>query len=205
MAVKALLLFLSILMGAGTAPTSAAASGPKEQVKVTVDGILAILRDKTSDWYSKQLKIETIIDSQFDFQTMSQSVLATNWTKATPEERKRFVEFFSQYLQHTYTDQMKRYTDEHVKYGGEKITGDRAKVETFIISQNTRIPVTYKLRRHEGKWFAYDVVIEGVSLVSNYRTTYSGIVKTEGIGGLLDSLQGSIDKYKRERDAKKVR
>jgi len=92
-----------------------------------------------------------------------------------------------------------------VKYGEEKITGDRAKVETFIVTQNTHIPVTYKLRRNEGKWFAYDVVIEGVSLVSNYRNTYSGIVKTEGIGGLLDSLQGSIENYKRERDAKKVR
>jgi len=182
-------------------PTATARElAPLDQVKVTVDGILAILRDNKLDWRSKQLSIESIIDRRFDFQTMSQSVLATNWQKATPEERKRFVEFFSQYLQHTYTEKMKLYSDQYVKYGAETLRGSRATVDTFIVTESADIPVTYKLRLDDGKWFAYDVVIEGVSLISNYRSTYSAIVKSEGIGGLLDNLESSIQKYRTKRD-----
>ncbi len=200
MAMRALLLLVSVLW-AGMAPSAlAAAKGPTQQVQATVNGILAILRDKQLDWYSKQTSIEAIIDRQFDFQTISQSVLATNWQKATPEERKRFVEFFSQYLQHTYTDKMKQFSNESVRYGAAKVSGKRATVDTYIVTEKVDIPVTYKLRLSEGKWFAYDVVIEGVSLVRNYRDTYAVIVKSEGIGGLLQNLESSIQKYKQQRD-----
>lgn len=205
MAIRALLL-LGCFALTGLAPSAlAAASGPTEQVQATVNGILAILRDKQLDWYSKQTSIELIIDRQFDFQTISQSVLATNWQKATPAERKRFVEFFSQYLQHTYTEKMKRFSNEYVRFGAEKVSGRRATVETFIVTEKADIPVTYKLRQSEGKWFAYDVVIERVSLVRNYRDTYASIVKSEGIGGLLQNLESSIDKYKRQRDTGRPR
>ena len=201
MAMRALLLLLSLVSTGVASSAMAAASGPTQQVQATVNGILAILRDKQLDWYSKQTSIEAIIDRQFDFQTISQSVLATNWQKATPEERKRFVEFFSQYLQHTYTEKMMQYSNEYVRYGAEKVSGRRATVETYIVTGKTDIPVTYKLRLNEGKWFAYDVVIEGVSLVRNYRDTYAVIVKSEGIGGLLQNLESSIEKYKRQRDS----
>ncbi len=201
MAIRALFLLLAVGSTCLASPVFAAPPGPTEQVQATVNGILAILRDKQLDWYSKQTSIEAIIDRQFDFQTISQSVLATNWQKATPAERKRFVEFFSQYLQHTYTDKMKQYSNEYVRYGAEKVSGRRATVDTYIVTGKANIPVTYKLRMSEGKWFAYDVVIEGVSLVRNYRDTYAVIVKSEGIGGLLQSLETSIEKYKRQRDA----
>ena len=200
MAMRALSLIVLVLSISVASSVLAAVSGPTDHVRATVNGILAILRDSQLDWYSKQLSIEAIIDRQFDFQTMSQSVLATNWKKATPEERKRFVEFFSQYLQHTYTDKMRYYTNEHVRFGEEKVTGERATVDTYIVTEKVDIPVTYKLRLNEDKWFAYDVIIEGVSLVRNYRDTYSVIVQSEGIGGLLQSLESSIDKYKRDRD-----
>ncbi len=200
MAIRALLLLVSVLLTGTASSAFAAGTAPTHQVKATVNGILAILRDKQLDWYSKQISIESIIDRQFDFQTISQSVLATNWQKATPAERKRFVEFFSQYLQHTYTDKMKRYSNESVRYGAEKVSGKRATVDTYIVTEKVDIPVTYKLRLSDGKWFAYDVVIEGVSLVRNYRDTYAVIVKSEGIGGLLQNLESSIEKYKQQRD-----
>ncbi len=202
MAIRALLLLVSVLLTGTASSAFAAATGPTQQVQATVNGILAILRDKQLDWYSKQISIEAIIDRQFDFQTISQSVLATNWQKATPEERKRFVEFFSQYLQHAYTDKMKQYSNESVRYGAEKVAGKRATVDTYIVTEKVDIPVTYKLRlSEEKKWFAYDVVIEGVSLVRNYRDTYAVIVKSEGIEGLLQNLESSIENYKQQRDA----
>jgi len=196
MAVRVALFSIFLVVVGFLPPAGAVNLGPKEQVKVTVDGILAILRDKTLDWRSMQLSIESIIDRRFDFQTISQSVLATHWRKATPEERKRFVEFFSQYLQHTYTDKMRQYTDQYVRYGAETVKGERAVVDTFIVTEKGDTPVTYKLRLDEGKWYAYDVVIEGVSLVSNYRNTYGAIVKSEGMGGLLNSLEQTIKQYR---------
>ncbi len=130
---------------------------------------------------------------------MSQSVLATNWKKANPEERRRFVSFFSEYIENTYMATIEAYTDEQIRYVGEKVRGDRAVVETTILSDKAEVPVNYKLKLNDGEWFAYDVVIEGVSLVSNYRSTFSAIVKTEGMDGLLADPQGKIERYKAEQ------
>ena len=83
-----------------------------------------------------------------------------------------------------------------MEYTGETIRGKRAVVETLIITDSTEIPVNYKLKNNDGNWFAYDVVIEGVSLVSNYRSTFAAIVKNDGMDGLLLDIQGRINKYK---------
>ncbi len=171
---------------------------PTEQVRETVDNILAILRDKSLDWHSRQRNIEAIIDARFDFQSMSQSVLAKHWKKATPMERQQFVEFFSQYLDHVYITKMEKYTDEYVKYGAEKVNGDRATVDTFIVTKTVDIPVTYKLKRNSDEWYAYDVVIENVSLVNNYRSVYSAIIQTDGMGGLLDNLEQTNQQFGRQ-------
>ncbi len=176
---------------------AAAKKSPTEQVRVTIGQIMAILQDQSLNWEQRQAKIMPIVDERFDFRSMSQSVLATHWRRATPAERERFVEFFSQYLEHTYMEQIEKYSDEYVKYGGEKIRGDRAVVDTYIVTEDVEIPVSYKLRLKEGEWYAYDVVIEQVSLISNYRNIYSAIVKTEGIGGLLDDLEEQNQRLRR--------
>jgi phospholipid transport system substrate-binding protein len=178
----------------------AATPSPTQVVKQTVDEILAILKDPALDWTTRQKRIEPIINERFDFRSMSQSVLATNWRKASPAERERFVEFFSQYLELYYLDKVKSYAGESVRYGKERIKGDRATVETFIVSGKTEIPVKYKLHLDDGQWFAYDVEIEGVSLVSNYRTVYSTIVKREGMKGLLDDLEDQIRQYEHAQE-----
>ncbi|MEQ8662707.1 MAG: ABC transporter substrate-binding protein, partial [Gammaproteobacteria bacterium] len=126
----------------------------------------------------------------------SQSVLASNWQEATPEEKRQFVEFFSQYLEDTYRTKIESYTDQSVEYLGEHIRKDRATVDTEIVTTSTRIPVTYRLKNNDGEWFAYDVIIEGVSLVNNYRNTFNAIIKAEGMSGLLLDLEGRIDDYK---------
>ena len=127
---------------------------------------------------------------------MSQSVLATNWQAATKEEKRQFVEFFSQYLEDTYRTRIESYTNQRIDYAKETIKGDRAVVETFIVADSNRIPVNYKLKNNDGEWFAYDVVIEGVSLVNNYRNTFDAIVKSQGMDGLLKDLEGRITNYK---------
>lgn len=188
----------ALAMITGLAVTAATPS-PTQEVKQTVDEILAILKDPALDWSTRQRRIEPIINERFDFRSMSQSVLSTNWRKASPAERERFVGFFSQYLELYYLDKVKGYAGERVRYGKERIRGDRATVETFIVGGPTEIPVKYKLHRDGGQWFAYDVEIEGVSLVNNYRTVYSTIVKRDGMQGLLDDLEDQIRQYEHSR------
>ena len=177
-------------------------STPTSRVKDSVDKVIAILQDQTLDKDTKWKQIATVIREGFDFRSMSQSVLATNWRKASPEEQERFTEFFSQYIEETYRAKIEAYTDEKVVYKNETIKGNRAVVETVIVTSSTEIPVNFKLRQDDGQWYAYDVVIEGISLVSNYRATFAAIVKNEGMDGLLNNIQKRIDKYKAEQAEK---
>ena len=174
---------------------------PMGRVKDSVDRVISILKDQSLDREARWRQIAAVIDNGFDFRSMSQSVLATHWKEATPEERERFTEFFSQYIEETYRSKIEAYTDEEIRYGSETIRGDRAVVETVIVTKTTEIPVNFKLKSNDGKWYAYDVVIEGVSLVANYRSTFAAIVKNEGMDGLLSDIQRRIAKYKEEQAA----
>ena len=171
-------------------------TNPTARVKDSVEKVISILKDGTLERELRWKSIGNVINQSFDFRSMSQSILATNWRTATPAEREKFAEFFSQYLEETYRTKIEAYTNQKVEYISETINGKRAVVETLIITDNTEIPVNYKLKNNDGIWFAYDVVIEGISLVSNYRSTFAAIVKNEGMDGLLDDIQLRIDIYK---------
>jgi len=171
-------------------------STPMGRVKDSVGRVISILNDKSLDREESWQKIAAVIDDGFDFRSMSQSVLATNWKKATPEERDRFTEFFSQYIEETYRSRIEAYTDEEIIYKDEVIRGKRAVVETVIKTDTIEIPINYKLKENDGEWFAYDVIVEGVSLINNYRNTFAVIVKNEGMDGLLLNIQRRIDRYK---------
>ncbi|MBL1143187.1 MAG: ABC transporter substrate-binding protein [Proteobacteria bacterium] len=171
-------------------------STPTGRVKDSVNKVLTVLKDTSLDRETRWAKIGIVINDSFDFRSMSQSVLATNWKKASPEERQQFVVFFSQYLEDTYRTKIEAYTNQKVEFVGETIRGKKAVVETLIITDNSEIPINYKLKNNDGTWFAYDVVIEGISLVSNYRSTFSAIVKNDGMDGLLNDIQNRVNKYK---------
>ena len=172
---------------------------PTDRVKQAVEGILVVLQDGKLAREDLWEQIGSIIRQRFDIENMAQSVLATNWKKATPEEKRDFVEFFSQYLENTYRNKIEGYTNEEVVFASETVRGERATVETSIVTETVDIPVVYKMRQNDGNWYAYDVVVEGVSLVRNYRDTFAAIVRSEGMDGLLLNLQDSIAKYKSEQ------
>ncbi|MGK0296989.1 MAG: phospholipid transport system substrate-binding protein [Gammaproteobacteria bacterium] len=173
-------------------------STPMGRVKDTTDRVISILQDKSLDRETSWNQIAALIYEGFDFRSMSQSVLATQWKRASEEERKKFTEFFSQYIEATYRSKIEAYTDQEIIYKDEVIRGKLGVVETVIVAGNIEIPVNYKLKNNEGKWFAYDVVVEGVSLVANYRSTFAAIVKNEGMDGLMSDIQRRIEKYKEE-------
>jgi phospholipid transport system substrate-binding protein len=175
----------------GSAETS-----PMQTVQESVDAILALLRDDTLEEADLRAKIRAHINTRFDFEAMSQRTLATNWKKASAEERQKFVDLFSQLIENTYIGKVESYTNEKVEYPGEKVKGSKAVVETLIIAASADIPVDYRLYKKGDAWWVYDVIIEGVSLVSNYRSSYQEIVKKEGFDGLLARMQEKIDELK---------
>lgn len=192
-------LSLAVLLVTMAGAQAAAAGSPTARVRETIDQIIGILHQQGIPREETWQRVGAVINDRFDFRSMSQSVLATNWQAASREEKRQFVEFFSQYLEDTYRTKIESHTDQRVEYAAESINGKRALVETFIVTDKSRIPVNYKLKDNDGEWFAYDVVIEGVSLVNNYRNTFDAIVRAQGMDGLLKDLEGRIANYRATR------
>lgn len=179
-----LLLFSSLLQ---------AAPAPLDQVRSTVDAVLMVLKDDAKDVAAKKDEIRALLGQRFDFRAMSQRTLARNWKKASPEEQGRFVELYSHLLEDTYLVMVESYTDETVAYKDASIKKDKyAEVRTAIVMDDKEIPVVYKTLLRDDQWYIYDVVIEGVSLISNYRSSYGAIAKKEGVAGLIGKLEAKL-------------
>ena len=180
-----LTLTLTVMSHAGNTPT--------DDVRSSVDSILEILKNEQLDKEDKRTQMSALINKRFDFRAMSQRTLATNWKKTTDGEKQQFVALFSQLIENSYIGKIESYTNEKVDYPGEKVKGRKAIVETLIITSSGDVPVNYKVYQKGDQWLVYDVVIEGVSLISNYRSSYQEIVKKEGFDGLLTKMQEKID------------
>jgi phospholipid transport system substrate-binding protein len=127
---------------------------------------------------------------------MSQIILASNWKQATDQEKNRFVDLFRELLEHTYFSAMESYTGETVRMGRERITDKRAIVQTYVNTSNKEVPVNYNLRLKNDDWYAFDVTVDGVSLVSNYRTSFRNLVREKGMEGLLQELERKVESLK---------
>jgi phospholipid transport system substrate-binding protein len=186
--------FMPVLFGLMMALSgpSAAGTSATDAVRTSVDTIIGILKDASLNQSARREKIRTVIAGRFDFRAMSQRTLATNWRKASKEEQQHFVQLFSELIQESYIGRIEAYTNETVKYPGEKTTDKRAVVDTLIQTSSAEIPVSYRLYLKNGQWLVYDVTVEGVSLISNYRTSYQEIVKNEGFSGLLARMQEKV-------------
>jgi phospholipid transport system substrate-binding protein len=198
------ILSIAVLLLVWNVALAADYSTPMGRVQDSVERVLGILNDTSLDQETQWRRIAVVIDESFDFRSMSQSVLSTHWRRATLEERERFTEFFSQYIEETYRSKIEAYTDQKIEYKKETINGDRAVVDVSIVTNSATIPVSFKLKDNGGDWFAYDVVIEGVSLVNNYRNIFTAIAKNEGMNGLLSDIQRRIDHYKSSVAGKKI-
>lgn len=174
--------------------TSAAyATGPAtEQLKTTIDAILATLAKKDMTRDMRRAEITTLIKERFDFRTMSQQTLATNWKSLNDTQKDRFVDLFSQLLQESYMGRIEAYTDEKISFISEKLKNDKAQVDTRISTKTVEIPIDYKLVQNGDKWMVYDVVIEEVSLIRSYRNSYDEIMKKTGADGLFKKMEEKI-------------
>jgi phospholipid transport system substrate-binding protein len=170
------------------------AGEPTEQIKQTTDKILSIVKDPALKSPSKAKErrrlIRKAVGERFDWEEMARRSLGRYWAQRTAEEKKEFVDLFSELVERTYMGKVEDYSGEKVEYEGETIDGDYAVVKVNIITQKNRdISVDYRLQKEGNEWLVYDVSIEGVSLVNNYRTQFNSIILQSSYENLIKRLK----------------
>ena len=178
------------------ARAGAALDSPSTVVQHTSDRVIAVLSDKSLPSPEQRRKVEAIVYEYFDFVTLSKLVLARNWKQLTPEQQTAFIEEFKQHLSITYGRNLERYTNERVTVTGERQeTGGDYPVKSKILRPNAEdVLVDYRLRQQDGAWKVIDVVIEGVSLVANFRSQFQEVIAGGGPDKLIRLLHEKNEK-----------
>jgi phospholipid transport system substrate-binding protein len=168
-----------------------AGDGPRDVVQRTTDAVLGILQDKSLGSDDKRARIEEVVYAEVDFPTLTRLVLARNWGRFTPEQKKDFEREFKQHLSVTYGKNVDNYKNERVQIVGDrKEIRDDWTVQTRIIRGGPDdIAVEYRLRQREGQWRIIDVIVEGVSLVANFRSQFQEIISNRGVDHLIKLLR----------------
>jgi phospholipid transport system substrate-binding protein len=189
------LIFTVLLM----IPLQGFAATPKETVETGVNKLLATLSDPAFKAKAKDEQIAQIgkeIETVFDFKELSRRALGREWKKMKPEQQKEFVQLFRQLLQGVYADRLLAYSDQKIIFAKETmLKKGRAEVQSFLqTSDGKKIPLFYRLTDKSGSWKVYDVIIEGVSMVKNYRTQFRKILAKDSHEKLLDILRNKVGK-----------
>ena len=179
-------------------PTESPAGLATDQVKGTVDQVIKILTDPALKGEKKirerRAKIRQVVLQRFGFTEMSRRSLGRYWNERTPEERTEFVSLYTDLLERAYIDRIDGYTGEQVVYLGESVDGDYSEVRSKIVTKrNQEIPILYRLQKTNANWEVYDVIVEGVSLVNNYRTQFSKIIRTSSYQELVKKMQVKLE------------
>ena len=171
-----------------------------ESVRVTIDEVLKILNDKELKTPAKQedrrQRLEKVVAARFDYSEMSRRSLGAQWNQLSDKEKQEFVDLFRTLLTNTYADRVETYSGEGVQYLNERTEKEYAEVRTKVLSGKTEIPMDYRLMNKSNDWHVYDVVVDGVSLVNNYRGQFSKILHTSSYSDLVDQLRKKSEKIK---------
>lgn len=181
---------------------SAAFASVTESVKKTVDSVIQIVADKElkkkNNESQRRAAMKRAIGSIFDSQEMAKRSLGRHWSQRSAEEQKQFTELFATLLENSYASKIESYNNEQILYTKETVDGTFAEVKSKVITaKKDEYTLDYRLlKKGDNSWMVYDVVIEGVSLVSNYRTQFNKIISTEGYSGLVKRLQSKNSELK---------
>jgi phospholipid transport system substrate-binding protein len=193
---RGLIVFLLTL---GIPALGTSAPGPMAVVKSGTDRALQILHGSHDSPGPKirqrRAEILTIVDEYFSFQEMARRALGRPWKDQPPEKQQEFVKLFKDLLFNTYVGRVETYTgsNEKISYDEEKVEGEYALVKTRIRDyKNTDVQVDYRLRQLNGEWKAYDVIVEGISFIDNYRSQFSSILASESFDSLLSRLRQKV-------------
>lgn len=176
---------------------------PQDMVQTNVNSVLDVLRDPAlkpaSAKETKKQKLRAIYDRMFNQVELSKRAMGRNWSKLNPAQQQEFVKLFRQVLEKAYIDKILAYTDEKITFEKESMLSEtQAEVQTKAITSSKTIPISYRLILQNGTWGVYDVVIENVSLVQNYRTQFNDILAKNTPEQLLETLRKKV----KDQDAK---
>ena len=180
-------------------PFPAFAGVPLDTVKTNVNGVLDVLRDPKLQGESgkkvKAQRIEAAAENLFDFVELSKRTLGVNWNKLNPEQRKEFVQLFKTILKDAYVEKITAYTNEQVNFTKEvPLSETTVEVQSSVVTKSGQVPIYYRVIKKDNEWKVYDVVIEGVSLISNYRTQFQEILANNPPEKLLETLRKKVGK-----------
>lgn len=193
------IILLALCLGVFAFPLSVrAAATPRQTLEANISKITEILQAPGARSEGKKKETEekllAVINPFFDYNAMSQRSLGLAWKGMTPAQQGEFADLFSKLLAKVYMGKLLSYQDEKVAYGKEVLNSEKlAEVQTRVQSANKEIPLDYRLLLKGGEWRVYDVVVEGVSLVSNYRSQFSEFLTNKTVADLLLNLKHKVE------------
>lgn len=193
-----LLGLLSMLVAANAMAAKVSSLDPMGRVELVLNEIIAILEDKAlaapESVDQRRKLVIAKVECLLDFEEIAMRAMGRHWRERTPAEKTKFVNLFKQLLERTYIDRIDTYSGERAVFQKQDIRGDYAMVYTQFVTSKNEIPINYKLRKKTNGWMVYDVEIETVSLVLNYRNQFDSIINREKYAGLVQRMEEKIAK-----------
>jgi len=167
----------------------------QSQLKGTIDKVIEIVKDEAlkNDQQARRAALRKTIDERFNYRQMVMRSLAKNWDARSDQERREFIALFKSLLENSYANKLEAYRDEKINYLDEIIKGKYALIKTEVARRSSTIRVDYKLIEENGNWQVYDFVIEGVSMVRNYRSQFTKIIRNDSYEVLVQKLTDKIN------------
>lgn len=190
---------IALMALAGMFLATHAFAAPTDDVKKTVDEVVRIVSDKEMKKNSQKRRhaLKKTISVIFDYGEMAKRSLGKHWNQRTAAEKKQFTELFATLLENSYADKIESYNNEKIVYIKDSVDGDYSEVKSKVVTaKRDEFTLDYRLMNKNSKWMVYDVVIEGVSLVSNYRSQFNRIITTNGYPELVKKLQNKSNELK---------
>ena len=166
--------------------------GPLNAIESMVDSILDVLDNKEMSLAEKKAQLSGYAHRFLSIEAMSQRTLGNYWNGATQEQRDHFIYLFTRILEETYLNRIDDYSGGSVKFLQQRVRDDRAIVDTMIIADEIQLPVQYRMVYESGNWRVFDIVIEGVSLIMNYRASYGEVIRRQGYDGLFRLMEERV-------------
>ena len=191
---------ITFALGGTLSPSTASAITATEAVKSSIDQVVGLLEDKelkkADRVMERRQRLQKIFNDRFSYEEMSKRSLGAHWNNLNETQRQQFVDLFRQLLARSYTGTIEGYSGERFQYLGERNEGEYAEVRTKLLSRKGEIPINYRLFSKSGEWQVYDIVVDGISMVSNYRAQFTKIIRASSYEDLVQKLQNKSEVFK---------
>ena len=181
-------------------PSNAMAITATEAIKSSIEQVIHVLEDKelkkADRLMERRRQLQTIFNDRFSYEEMSKRSLGAHWQDLNETQRQQFVDLFQQLLARSYTGTIEGYSGERFQFLSEHNEGNYAEVRTKLLARKGDIPVNYRLLSKSGGWRVYDIVVDGISMISNYRAQFTKIINASSWESLIEKLQNKSEQFK---------